>query len=180
MIDSRVLRGLVAISVVYALAACSGAPVAPVAQTGTPARQVPPPAAATAAPGPVSVRLAALESSRREPTDVTRNPFLFQPKFVPPPPRPIVPPTRVPEARPGPVAPTGPPPPPPIPLKFLGVVTRANGVRWAVLSDGKLPIYGRETDIIDGQYRIVSIGTDSIELSYADGRGRQTVKLSGQ
>jgi hypothetical protein len=49
-----------------------------------------------------------------------------------------------------------------------------------VLSDGKRQVYGRETDIIDGQYRIVSIGSDSIELTYADGRGRQTVRLSGQ
>jgi hypothetical protein len=79
-----------------------------------------------------------------------------------------------------PVAPTVPAGPPPIPLKFLGIVTRGNGVRWAVLSDGKRQVYGRETDIIDGQYRIVSIGTESIELSYADGRGRQTVRLSGQ
>jgi hypothetical protein len=79
-----------------------------------------------------------------------------------------------------PVAPPAPAGPPPIPLKFLGVVTRGNGVRWAVLSDGKLPLYGRETDIIAGQYRIVSIGAESIELSYADGRGRQTVKLTGQ
>ncbi len=79
-----------------------------------------------------------------------------------------------------PVAPPVPAGPPPIQLKFLGVVTRSNGVRWAVLSDGKLTVYGREADIIDGQYRIVSIGTESIELTYADGRGRQTVRLSGQ
>ena len=79
-----------------------------------------------------------------------------------------------------PATPTVPARPPPIPLKFLGIVTRGNGVRWAVLSDGKRQVYGRETDIIDGQYRIVSIGNESIELSYADGRGRQTVRLSGQ
>ena len=79
-----------------------------------------------------------------------------------------------------PVGPPVPQGPPPIPLKFLGVVQRANGVKWAVLNDGKLTVYGRETDIIDGQYRIVSIGTDSIELAYADGRGRQVIKLTGQ
>ena len=79
-----------------------------------------------------------------------------------------------------PTAPPVPAGPPPIPLKFIGVVQRANGVRWAVLSDGKLTVYGREADIIDGQYRIVSIGAESIELSYADGRGRQTVRLTGQ
>jgi hypothetical protein len=79
-----------------------------------------------------------------------------------------------------PAAPPVPAGPPPIPLKFIGVVQRANGVRWAVLSDGKLTVYGREADIIDGQYRIVSIGTESIELSYADGRGRQTIRLKEQ
>ncbi len=88
---------------------------------------------------------------------------------------------RSPRARPLPVVPPGPPPPPPIPLKFIGVVERANGVKWAVLSDGKsAPQHGKEGDVIDGRYRIVKIGTESVELTYVDGRGRQTVRLTGQ
>ena len=83
-----------------------------------------------------------------------------------------------PEVRTVPFSAPAPAGPPPIPLRFIGVVQTANGVRWAVLSDGKLQVFGRETDIIDGQYRIVSIGAESIELWYADGRGRQTIRLT--
>jgi hypothetical protein len=30
-----------------------------------------------------------------------------------------------------------------------------------------------------GQYRILRIGAESIEMSYLDGRGRQTIRLTG-
>ena len=73
------------------------------------------------------------------------------------------------------------PPLPPIPLKFIGVLERASGVKWAVLTDGKsAPMYGRDGDLIDGRYAIVKIGTESVEMTYADGRGRQVIRLSGQ
>ena len=75
---------------------------------------------------------------------------------------------------------TGPPPLPPIPLKFIGILERANGEKWAVLSDGKVTMHGRDGDIVDGRYRIVKIGAESIELTYADGKGRQVVRLTGQ
>jgi len=128
------------------------------------------------------VRLDALTASREEPNQAKRNPFRFyQPPPPPPPPKVFIPPP--PEVT-GPIVPrepAGPPPPPPIPLKLLGIVERANGVKWAVLSDGKsAPQHGKEGDVIDGRYRIVKIGTESIELTYVDGRGRQTVRLTGQ
>lgn len=136
--------------------------------------------AATDAPSPVgAVKLDALRAEREEPGDGPRNPFRFQPKVVPPPPRPVVTPPPPGEA-PRPV-PTRPPPLPPIPLKLIGVLERANGVKWAVLSDGKSgPMYGKDGDIIDGRYAIVKIGTESIEMTYADGRGRQVIRLAGQ
>ena len=91
---------------------------------------------------------------------------------------PVAPP---PQLQVGPATPVGPPPPPPIALKLIGVLERANGVKWAVLSDGKsAPLYGKDGDIIDGRYVIVKIGTESIEMTYADGRGRQMIRLSGQ
>ena len=129
-----------------------------------------------------AVKLDALAAERQPPTETSRNPFRYQPKAPPPPPKQAVgaPPTNVSAEPPRPPVPTGPPPPPPIPLKFLGILTRENGVQWAVLSDGKAPVYGREGDIIDGRYRIVKIGTESIELTYVDGRGRQVVRLTGQ
>jgi hypothetical protein len=91
-----------------------------------------------------------------------------------------VPPPVVFTEEPKPAGPPGPPPPAPIQLKFIGIVTRANGVQWAVLSDGKVPMHGREGDIVDGRYRIVKIGTESIEMAHLDGRGRQVIRLTGQ
>jgi hypothetical protein len=41
-------------------------------------------------------------------------------------------------------------------------------------------MHGREGDIIEGRFRVLRVGVDSIELAYADGRGRQTIRLSGQ
>lgn len=39
---------------------------------------------------------------------------------------------------------------------------------------------GREGDIIEGRYRVLKVGLDTLEIAYADGRGRQTLRLSGQ
>lgn len=134
-------------------------------------------------PGAIApVKLKALGETREEPGDQKRNPFRFQPKAPPPPPpQPKViapPPSTIEPPR------TGPPPPPPVPpisLKFIGVLERANGVKWAVLSDGKsAPMYGKEGDIIDGRYQIVKIGTESIDMTYVDGRGRTVIRLTGQ
>jgi hypothetical protein len=71
---------------------------------------------------------------------------------------------------------------PPIPLRFIGLIepVQRSG-RVAMLSDGRgAVISGREGDIIEGRYRVLRIGADSLELAYADGRGRQTIRLSGQ
>ena len=130
-----------------------------------------------------AVKLDALKEGRDEPGQASRNPFRFQPKVVPPPPRPVAPPPTAPvnltPARPAP--PPGPPPAPPIPLKFIGVVTRQNGVKWAVLTDGKSePQFGKEGDTIEGRYKIVKIGEESIEMTHFDGRGRQVIRLTGQ
>jgi hypothetical protein len=127
------------------------------------------------------VKLADLTARRDEPGEAARNPFRFQPKAPPPPPpRPAVTAPVI-EAPRVPAPPPGPPPPPPIPLKLIGVLERANGVKWAVLTDGKSgPMYGKDGDIIDGRYMIVKIGTESIEMTHADGRGRQVIRLTGQ
>jgi hypothetical protein len=132
-------------------------------------------------PKPVEpVKLNALTASASEPGEAARNPFRFQAKVAPPPPRPErLPPGQTPVVVPAP--PPGPPPLPPIGLKLIGVLERANGVKWAVLSDGKsAPMYGKEGEIIDGRYAIVKIGAESIEMTYADGRGRQVIRLTGQ
>jgi hypothetical protein len=81
-----------------------------------------------------------------------------------------------------PLVPTGPPPPPPIPLRYIGYLDQAGEVpRVAVLSDGRGNVFnGKEGDVIEGRYRVLRIGNDSADLIYVDGRGRQTIRLSGQ
>ena len=62
-----------------------------------------------------------------------------------------------------------------------GIVTGVGRAgKIAVLSDGRNVMSGREGGEIDGRYRIVRIGEESIQLEYLDGRGRQTIRLSGQ
>ncbi|NOT45309.1 MAG: hypothetical protein HOP14_11965, partial [Acidobacteria bacterium] len=67
-------------------------------------------------------------------------------------------------------------------LKFIGVLNAASlGGQVAILSDARGNVFhGRAGDLVEGRYRVVSIGEESAELSYADGRGRQTIRLSGQ
>jgi hypothetical protein len=134
---------------------------------------------ASAAPESPVVHLDALQGERPKPESVERNLFRFKQKAPPPPP----PVTTRPEAPP-PVVPTGPPPPPPlapIALKFIGIVEApSHGEKIAILSDGRnAPFYGKEGAIIEGRYRILKIGVESVELAYADGRGRQTIRLTG-
>lgn len=128
------------------------------------------------------LKLDALKAARDEPSGTERNPFRFQPRVVAPPPRSVsaAPADTAKPVFSPPPAPSGPPPPPPIPLKFIALVERADGVKWAVLSDGKVTMYGKDGDNIDGRYHIVKIGTESIELTYLDGRGRQVIRLTGQ
>lgn len=182
--DRRVWLGIATVAVlVFAWRVLM--PASTPAATPPPAARARGNARATADAEPVvlrPVRLDALTASREQPNATPRNPFRFQPRVVAPPPRPPVSTTPQEIAKPvPPPVPTGPPPPPPIPFKYIGVVTRENGVKWAVLSDGKsAPQHGKEGDVIDGRYKILKIGLESIELSYLDGRGRQTVRLDGK
>jgi hypothetical protein len=129
-------------------------------------------------PEDLKVRLEALKDTRPDPGEVDRNPFRFEPKAPPPDPNPKPPPGPVePE---GPVVPPGPPPPPPIPLKFIGIVEGRGVGKVAAFSDCKRTFYGREGDIVDGRYRLLKIGVESVTMNYADGRGLQTIRMSGQ
>jgi hypothetical protein len=133
---------------------------------------------------PPDVRLEALKQPPPQVREADRNPFRFQPKPPPPPPAPppsAAHPTEPEKVGPEPPAPPPPPPPPPpIQLKFFGVIDAPNGRRLAALTDGKAVFHGEEGQIIDGRYRIVKIGVESIIVEYADGRGRTTIPLRGQ
>ena len=135
------------------------------------------PTAAVATP---DVHLKSLEAGRTKPTEVGRNLFRFKPKPAPPP-SPPPPPAAV--VRPAaPVNAGGPPlpaPPQPIGLKFIGVVEGTERQqKIAVLIDGQHNVfYGHEGATIEGRFRILRIGAESIEMAYLDGRGRQTIRV---
>ena len=129
------------------------------------------------------IDLQALNAERPAPQDNDRNPFRFKPK-APPPPGPMSKgiAADLTEAA-TPIGPIGPPAPPPIPLKFIGLLSSKDDSkvgRLAILTDGRGVYYGREGDVIEGRYRILKIGVESIDLAYLDGRGRQTIRQTGQ
>jgi hypothetical protein len=176
---------LAALAVVLALVivqmwpGTSTAPAQTSNRAGTP-RPSRPGQGVSTAEGPAVVHLEALQNERPKPESAQRDLFRFKQKAPPPPPPVAVRPV----AAPPPVMPTGPPPPPPlapIALKFIGIVEApSQGEKIAILSDGRnAPFYGKEGAIIEGRYRILKIGVESVELAYADGRGRQTIRLSG-
>jgi hypothetical protein len=104
---------------------------------------------------------------------------IFSAIYVPP----VVIPTNMPKARPGPIAPpvpTGPPPPPPPPpinLKFFGTAVRANGLRQAFLLNGEDVYLASAGDIVARKYKIVSIGTNSIQVEDLQNANTQTLPL---
>jgi hypothetical protein len=182
MHPERRQRLLLGILVVVAAAALyvrwsktEGAPVARPAVRTSARNTAAAPTSGIAAP---NVRLEALSADRTKPGNGDRNLFKFKPKPKPAPPAP--PPVAArPEVPMAPPVPSGPPPPPPITLKFIGVLQSEGAARVAILSDGRGPLYGREGETVLGQYKILRIAAESIEMSYLDGRGRQTIRLSG-
>ena len=151
--------------------------------TSNPVADTPVRGTAGADPAALDVKIAKLKTPRPAPDDMARNPFRFQPK---PPPAPVGPPPSFGSmpgrgrqgAPPESAVPQG---PPPIPLKFIGRLDSPSTGIVALFSDGRgLRPRGHEGDIILGQYRIVHIGVESVVLEYIDGRGRQTIPLTGQ
>lgn len=126
------------------------------------------------------LRLERLKADASELGPSTRNPFQFKPKAAPPPSKSQASAAAPPVVIAPPPLPQGPPPPPPIALKYIGVLETAQG-RVAIFRDtGGDIVNGKEGDIIDGRYRLLKIGVESADLAYVDGRGRQTIRLSGQ
>ncbi len=180
------ILGVVLVAVVYFVLmpalATPIVPAGPVATAGPGGR-----AAAKAAPRPIDVRLDALgrAAAAEEPEGARRNPFRMGAATPPPapegsmaartPPKPITPVVVT------PVGPPLPPPPPPIPYRFIGILTGVPGQgRIAVLTDGRSVVHGRVNEVIEGRYRIVQIGEESLQIEHFDGRGRQTIRLLGQ
>jgi hypothetical protein len=130
-------------------------------------------------PGDLDVHLGALKEQKPAAESNDRNPFRFYVKPPPPPPpasRDIHSTTTT-TVDPATI---GPPPPPPITLKYIGLLEGVAGGNIAVFSDCRSTMRAREGEIIAGQYRLVKIGKESAVMEYADGRGRTTIRMSGQ
>jgi len=184
---SRQLLMLVAVGVALVVVVLARRGDSPAGSRPAPSNPARASATAAAQTTPVAdVKLELLKTAPSELEEPTRNPFQFKPK-APPPPPPRPPGLAGPGSRPvpvpvpvGPPVPQGPPPPAPIALKYIGVLETAQG-RVAVFRDlGGDIVNGKEGDIIDGRYRLLKIGVESADVAYVDGRGRQTIRLSGQ
>ena len=167
--------GAVVVALVFTYMWSDGAAVAPPASSN--ARDPKAAQAAPIDPKELDIRLESLQAERPKEGEIERNPFRFQPKAAPPPPS---------GPRPGPIDPpvdTGPPPPPPpptIPLKLMGFVDLPGGGKLAALSDCKGATFSAaEGKTVDGQYRIVKIGIESITIEFINGKGRQNLRVEG-
>jgi hypothetical protein len=110
------------------------------------------------------------------PTEIGRNPFSFGMRAAPPQGVGRSMPTVSPIAE-TPALPQG---PPPISLRLTGLMVGPGTNRtMATLKDpgsGAL-FHAFEGDIVDGRYRLVKVGTQSVVLSYVDGSGIRTLGL---
>jgi hypothetical protein len=137
----------------------------PIAKTGTAGGSILPP----------SLKLNTLGQPGENP-DTGRNPFRFgaPPPPPAPPPQPYVPP---------PVDTTPPPPPPPpwpppIQLTLMGLWEDVNTkTRGATLSDPKTGATYQviQGTTIDGRYKVLKIGEQTVVVAYLDGSGQRTL-----
>jgi hypothetical protein len=140
-----------------------------------PAEQSSNPSAAAARPLPdvpvVDLDLDRLRIAGRELGEVERDPFRFRPQAPPPAPRVQAPPPVS-----APPVPVGPPPVPAIPLRLIGVLTlRDQPVASFADAHGNTFI-GKEGDVLEGRYRLLRIGENSVDVANLDGSGRQTLR----
>jgi len=147
----------------------------PVSASKLPVRQ---PAAVDPVVLPEALKLAALEETP-DGSDAGRNPFSFGIRPAPPaPPMPVLPPAPTPL----PVAPPVPQGPPPIAIRLTGMlVDPRTGRTMVTLRD---PATGTlfqafEGDVVDGRYRVLQIGLESVTVSYVDGSGVRKLSLGG-
>ena len=99
-----------------------------------------------------------------------RNIFSSQ---APPPPEPIPAPIQNPAQQ----APPPPPPPPPSGLKFYGYAGPKNGGKKIFLIKGEDIFLAKEGDIVDRRYKIVRVGTTSVEVQDVLTNHTETIPL---
>jgi hypothetical protein len=75
-------------------------------------------------------------------------------------------------------APAVSPPPPRIRVRMIGLIEGAGMVgRVAVLSDGDRVFHGRAGDVVEGRYRVIAVGPESVQLETVHDGQRQTIRL---
>ena len=126
----------------------------------------------TSASAPEPLKLPDLERVPDEPVP-GRNPFKFGVKYVAPTPTPT--PIFTPTLPPTPT----PPPPPQVPLTLTGVMLLEPQQRnRAFLTDKHGGFHQAVAgQIIDGQYRVVAVGTSDAVVEFVDGSGRRTLRV---
>jgi hypothetical protein len=68
----------------------------------------------------------------------------------------------------------------PLAFALIGIVETPSGAaRVAVLSDGRGVYHGTAGDIIEGQFRIVRVDTESVEMARLDDGVRRVIRLQG-
>ena len=78
----------------------------------------------------------------------------------------------------GPPTPPPPPPPPPIPLKFFGFASKPGEQKKIFLSKEGDVFIAVEGDIVDRRYKVIHIGTTSVEVEDVLYNNKQTIPLS--
>jgi len=74
--------------------------------------------------------------------------------------------------------PPGPPPPPPITLKFFGFASKPGQPKRVFLAKGQDVFIAGEGDIVDRRYKVLRIGTSSIELQDVLNNNRQSIPIT--
>ncbi len=92
-------------------------------------------------------------------------------------PPPEIPPPVAP-AMPGPETVQAPPPPPPSGLKFYGFAGPKNGAKKIFLLKGEDIFLAKEGDIVDRRYKIVRVGTTSVDVQDVLTNHTETLPLS--
>jgi hypothetical protein len=124
---------------------------------------------------PDPLKLSALAAAP-DTAEIGRNPFAYGTRPAPPMPQAAPPPPPVP-VQTGPPVPQG---PPPITLTLAGIVAIPESERAMVtLRDPETGALFQafEGDIVDGRYRVVKVGLQSVIVSYLDGSGSRTIPL---
>jgi hypothetical protein len=63
-------------------------------------------------------------------------------------------------------------------VKFLGFAEDPSRPGKLVsLSLNGAVVLAREGDVVDGKYRLIKVGLESVEMAYLDGQGQTTIPL---